>query len=75
MLLILFNQQELDNSDADLAKRLSAFNFCNPFDHIFPFANSVIDTDDRAHLWGVYSGTFGGRIIYPIWLRRRRGRR
>lgn len=59
MLLILFNQQELDTSDVGLANRLSAFNFCNPFDHILPFANGTINDLDRAHLWGVYSGSFG----------------
>lgn len=38
------------------ASRLSAFNFCNPFDHILPFADGTIGSTDRAHLWGLYSG-------------------
>ena len=55
-LLPHFVQNELDASDTDLADRLSAFNWCNPFDHILPFSDGAINASDRAHLWGVYAG-------------------
>ena len=55
-LIPLFVQNELDASDTDLDNLLSAFNWCNPFDHILPFADGTIGETDRAHLWGVYSG-------------------
>ena len=32
----------------------TAFNFCNPFDHILPFADGAISAQDRGHLWGMY---------------------
>ena len=51
-----FVQNELDASDNDLDERLSAFNFCNPFDHVLPFADGTIGSTDRAHLWGLFSG-------------------
>lgn len=51
-----FVQNELDAGDTDLDNRLSAFNFCNPFDHILPFTDGTIDAGDRAHLWGLYAG-------------------
>ncbi len=51
-----FVQNELDASDTDLAERLSAFNFCNPFDHILPFSTGTVSAADRAHLWGLFSG-------------------
>lgn len=51
-----FVQNELDASDTDLDDRLSAFNWCNPFDHILPFSDSTIGAADRAHLWGIYTG-------------------
>lgn len=38
------------------AARVSAFNFCNPFDHVLPPADGTIGKLDRAHLWGLYSG-------------------
>jgi hypothetical protein len=56
MLIPHFVQNELDASDADLADRLSAFNWCDPFDHILPFADGSVATIDRAHLWGMYAG-------------------
>ena len=55
-LIPLFVQNELDASDANLADRLSAFNWCNPFDHILPFSDGTINAGDRAHLWGMYTG-------------------
>ena len=55
-LIPLFIQNELDSGDVDLAKRLSAFNFCNPFDNILPFTDGSVGSEDRAHLWGLYSG-------------------
>jgi len=51
-----FVQNELDVSDTDLANRLSAFNWCNLFDHILPFTDGSVDSDDRAHLLGLYAG-------------------
>ncbi len=51
-----FVQNELDAGDTDLANRLSAFNFCNPFDHVLPFSDGTIDALDRQHLWGIYAG-------------------
>lgn len=51
-----FAQHELDSSDIGLALRLSAFNWCNSFDAILPFADGKISASDRAHLWGMYSG-------------------
>lgn len=51
-----FVQNELDASDTNLANRLSAFNWCDPFDHILPFADGTISAGDRAHLWGMFAG-------------------
>ncbi len=51
-----FVQNELDVNDFELAKRLSAFNFSDPFDYILPFTDGAISAADRAHLWGLYSG-------------------
>lgn len=62
-----FVQNELDASDIDLAKRLSAFNFCNPFDHILPFADGNVGAADRAHLWGLYIGIVTNRISAFNW--------
>ena len=50
-----FVQNELDAGDIDLANKLSAFNWCNPFDHILPFADGSVNARDRAHLWGLYA--------------------
>jgi len=55
-LIPLFVQNELDASDTDLADRLSAFNFCDPFDHILPFSDGTVSALDRQHLWGLYTG-------------------
>lgn len=38
------------------ATRMSAFNWCNPFDHVLPIPDGSITNTDRAHLWGMYSG-------------------
>ena len=38
------------------ARRMSAFNFCDPFDHILPVADNTISALDRQHLWGMYIG-------------------
>lgn len=40
----------------DSRKRASAFNWCNPYDHILPLADSSITVTDRAWLWGMYTG-------------------
>lgn len=56
MIIPHFVQNELDASDTDLDELLSAFNWCNPFDHILPFADGTVGATDRAHLWGLYSG-------------------
>lgn len=48
-----FVQNELDASDANL---MSAFNWCDPFDHILPFSDGTVGILDRAHLWGMYTG-------------------
>ena len=53
-LIPLFVQNEVE---ADAADRLSAFNFCNPFDYILPFADGTISALDRRHLWGMYTIT------------------
>ncbi len=60
-----FVQNELDAGDTDLAKRLSAYNFCNPFDHVLPFADGTVSAADRAHLWGLYSGIAVGGAVAP----------
>ncbi len=73
-----FVQNELDASDAGLADRLSAFNWCNPFDHVLPFSDGTVSAADRAHLWGMYSGiavgapSLGFADITPSILQRRR---
>lgn len=41
---------------AKKAARMSAFNFCNPFDHILPPTDSTVSALDRQHLWGLYIG-------------------
>ncbi len=61
-----FVQNELDSGDAGLAKRLSAFNFCNPFDHILPFSDGSIGALDRQHLWGLYTGIVAGAPVVKI---------
>jgi hypothetical protein len=38
------------------AKRMSADNFCNPFDYVLPIPDGSIDQADRQHLLGLYSG-------------------
>jgi hypothetical protein len=42
--------------NTDAANRLSAFNFCDPFDFIMPLADGGITNLDRQHLWGMYAG-------------------
>ena len=58
------------------ATLVSAFNFCNPFDHILPPADGSINRTDRAHLWGLYSGIAVGAggewEMIPPWKKRRR---
>lgn len=49
-LIPLFIQNEVGAGDADL---LSAFNFCNPFDHILPFSDGTVSDLDMQHLWGM----------------------
>ncbi len=78
-LITHFVKNELDAGDTDLAKRLSAFNFCNPFDHVLPFADGTISAADRAHLWGLYSGiavaaasAVGEWEMIPPWKKHRR---
>ena len=38
------------------AKRMSAINFCNPFDDVLPDVGATVDAADMQHLWGLYSG-------------------
>lgn len=45
------------------ANRISAFNFCDPFDHVLPVADGTVSAADRAHLWGLYSGIAVADII------------
>ena len=49
----------------DAAGRLSAFNFCNPFDHVLPIADNAILAPDRAHLWGLVSTIPVGGVVPP----------
>ncbi len=67
-LIPLFVQLELDAGDTDLAKRLSAFNFSEPFDHVMPFSDGTISALDRQHLWGLYTGipAATGDVLYII---------
>ncbi len=61
-LIPLFLQSEvLDDND----NLLSAFNFCDPFDHILPFPDNEINADDRAHLWGLFTGIPIGDVVSP----------
>ena len=43
--------------------RFSAFNFCDPFDHILPIADGTVDAVDRQHLWGMYSEIAAGVAV------------
>ncbi len=52
-LIPLYLHSPLEDS---AAARASAFNFCDPFDHVLPIPDGTISTLDRAHLWGLYSG-------------------
>jgi hypothetical protein len=63
-LIPIFVQNALTASDSLL---LSAFNFCDPFDHVLPFSDGTIDSADRAHLWGMYSGIAISGGIVPVW--------
>lgn len=53
-------QSEFDSLTASAANRISAFNFCDPFDHILPFADGTVSALDRQHLWGMYVGIAAG---------------
>ena len=37
-------------------ERISAFNFCNPFDHVLPWRDGTINKADRRHLAGLWIG-------------------
>ncbi len=52
-LIPLFIQNEVEGIDIE---RMSMFNFCDPFDHVLPFVDNEIDSVDRQHLWGLFSG-------------------
>ena len=54
--LVPFDPDPLAPVSAGGSGRLSAFNFCNPFDHELPFSDGTVSNLDRAHLWGLYSG-------------------
>ncbi len=66
----IFIQNELQSGAAD---RLSAFNFCDPFDHILPFADGTVAALDRQHLWGMYKGIAVGGVsptlYYEVFLK------
>ena len=55
MIIPLFIQNEVDAGDL-AANRMSAYNFCNPFDTVLPLANGEIGQADRQHLMGAYAG-------------------
>ena len=44
--------------------RLSAWNFCDPFDHILPLADNNVPALDRQHLWGLYIGIVAQIILF-----------
>ena len=52
-----FGQLKVFNPIETAAERRSAFNFCNPFDHVLPLPDSTIDANDRMQLLGWYTGT------------------
>lgn len=62
-LIPLFVQNELQ---AAAANRLSAFNFCDPFDHVLPFSDASIGALDRQHLWGLYAGIAAGAPVAAV---------
>jgi len=39
-----------------LANRMSAFNFCSPFDCVLPASDGAIKQANWWHLWGMYVG-------------------
>ncbi len=47
-------------------KRMSAFNYCDPFDHILPDVDGTVDAADRQHLWGMYSGILADAPVVGI---------
>ena len=51
-LIPLLVQNEV-NTDA--SSRVSAFNFCDPFDHVLPTPGTT-SYIARQHLWGMYGG-------------------
>ena len=53
-LIPLFIQNELESGDGD--ELISQFNFCNPFDTIFPIADGATSQLDKQHLWGLFTG-------------------
>jgi hypothetical protein len=68
-----FVQNEV-NTDA--SNRISAFNFCDPFDHILPVAVGTVGPLARQHLWGMYQGiAAAGTSIIPVFMRDYRNRR
>jgi len=74
-LIPLFIQNEVTG---DASSRLSAFNFCDPFDHILPISDGTVIARDRQHLWGMYSGIAavsagsGGRRPVAPWIKKNR---
>ena len=60
-LIPLFYHDPVESGDAP-ADRMSAFNFCNPFDHILPFHDGTVSVLDRGHLLGLYSGIQAGSL-------------
>jgi len=57
--------ESFDVTHSGDATLLSAFNWCNPFDHIFPFPDATVGEADRAHLWGLYSGIAVAAPVVP----------
>ncbi len=60
-----FGESPASGAIDSLDDRLSAFNFCNPFDYILPFVDGTIGAGDRAHLWGLYAGIAVGEAVPP----------
>jgi len=59
-LIPIYIQNELNSNEGS---RASAFNYCNPYDHVLPPVSGTIGAADRQHLWGLYIGILAGTGI------------